>query len=177
MLGLVVAAAAQLRHQQQPPSTQLRLQVSTDRQSYKLADSLQLDAQLVNTGEEDVYIYTWDLCWNAFRGLSLHLISSDDSAARGHVLLDCVPPPPDPRDVYQFVRLEPRRVYGLMDTFKVRDVVSKPGDYRLQVTFSGSLSRDWIHESMATVPIATLPLWTMERPPLKSNTIQLTITR
>jgi len=138
--------------------------------------SLHLDAQLVNTGEGDVYIYTWDLCWNAFRGFSLHLIAPDGSSAQGKVLLDCVPPPPDPRDVYQFVRLEPGRLYGLIDTIKLRDVVSKPGNYRLQVTFSGSLSREWIHESMPTAPIAALPLWTMGRPPVKSNEIDLTIT-
>ena len=175
IMGTVLAAPSQTR--QRRPSTQLRLQVSTDRQSYKLSDSLQLDTQIVNAGNSDVYIYSWDVCWNAFRGLSLHLIAPDGSAARGKVLPDCVPPPPNPRDVYEFVRLEPGRVYGLLDSFKVTDLVSKPGEYRLQATFSGSLSPDWIHEWMATAPIATLPLWTVDQPPVKSEAIQLTVTR
>lgn len=177
MLGIAVAASAQSHLEKQRQSMQLRVQVSTDQLTYKLGDSLRLETQLVNAGNGDAYIYSWDMCWNAFRGLSLKMLAPDGSLAHGTVLFDCVPPPPNPENVYEFIPLEPGRVYGRLDTFRLTDLVRKPGQYRLEVTFSSSLSRKWLDEEMATAPIATLPVWTMEQPPLKSNAIQLTVTR
>lgn len=55
-------------------------------------------------------------------------------------MLDCVPPPPKEGNVYAFIRLQPGRFYGLADEINVSDVVNKPGEYDLTVTY-GRLAR------------------------------------
>jgi hypothetical protein len=86
------------------PGVPLQLTVRTDRQTYRISDNLRLETQLLNTGEEDIYIWNWDLCWNFARGLSIYLIAPNGSAAHGDFLFDCVPPPPRKGDVYEFFK-------------------------------------------------------------------------
>jgi len=93
-----------------------------------------METQLLNTGNEDVCIWEWDLCWNFARGLSMYFTTADGTPVQGNFLFDCVPPPPKEGNVYAFIKLEPGRFYGIADEIKVTDVVSKPGEYDISVT-------------------------------------------
>jgi hypothetical protein len=171
----VLALPAHSQRVAEPAAPQLNVVIRTDHETYRLADTLRLETQLVNTGDGDVYIWTWDLCWNPARGLSLRLIAPDGSLAKGTVLLDCVPPPPLKQDPYQFIKLEPLNFHRRVDNFKLSDFVAAPGDYQIEVTFSSFLSPKWIREFYADQPVARLPLWTMAEPSLKSERVHLRI--
>src|ERR1035438_4922018 len=116
----------------QPGPSKLQVVVRADRETYRISDTVRLETDLVNTGEQDVYVWNWDLCWNPARGLSLHFVTPDGTFAKGKVLLDCVKPPPLKGDPYQFVKLEPMRFHGRVDDFKIADLVEAPGEYDVE---------------------------------------------
>ncbi len=122
-----------------------------------------------------MYIYEWDLCWNFARGLSMHWSTPDGTPVQGSFLFDCVPPPPKEGNVYAFIRLQPGRFYGIADEIKVSDVVSKPGEYNLSVTYGSSISSSFINEFLNHDPIAILPVWTMEQPIVKASRVHIMI--
>jgi len=153
------------------------LTVSTDRQTYRMSETIKMKTRLLNTGNEDVYIWGWDLCWNPARGLSMYVKTPDGSAVHGDFLFDCVPPPPKEGNVYQFVKLAPGRFYGLADDIKVSDIVSKPGEYDIDVTYNSFISRSFIKEFLAHDPISKFPVWTMEEPTITAPRIHITVER
>ena len=65
----------------------LELAVRTDRQTYRMSEKIRMEAQLLNTGKEDVYIWDWDLCWNLARGLSMYVTKPDGKAVHGDFFL------------------------------------------------------------------------------------------
>ena len=48
-----------------------------------------METQLLNTGNEDVYIWNWDLCWNPARGLTT-LDHGGRLSVHGDFLFDAV---------------------------------------------------------------------------------------
>jgi hypothetical protein len=153
----------------------LELTVSTDRSVYRMADTLNLQTQLLNSSDGDVYIWSRDMCWNPVRGFSLRITAPDGSLAHGDILLDCVPPPPRKGDVYAFLKLEPQNFHGRASTFKVSDLVNKPGEYDIEATFNSFLSETTIVEFYSSEPISKLPLWTMEKPTVTARRIHITV--
>ena len=173
--AMTSAAATQVNKEDKPASPALQLTVRTDEKTYRVSDKIRMEAQLLNTGNEDVYIWEWDLCWNFARGLSMYLTTVDGTPVRGDFLFDCVPPPPKESNVYSFIKLEPGRFYGIADEFKVTDVVSKPGEYDISVTYTSSLSRSFIKKFLKHDPISTLPVWTMEQPAIKAPKVRIVV--
>lgn len=154
---------------------QLELALKTDRDTYRLSDTLHLETRLTNVGQTDVFIWEWDLCWNPARGLTMRITDAQGKDVQGRILLDCVPPPPRQGDVYQFFRLARGDFHGRAEDFAVSDLVNGPGEYNISAFFSGSLSRNWIAEFLAKDPIGKLPLWTMDKPPLTSNRVRINV--
>jgi hypothetical protein len=173
--AIIYSAAGQASKVEKPASAPLVLSVRTDRQTYRMSDKIRMETQLLNAGNEDVYIYEWDLCWNFAQGLSMQWSTPDGKSVHGNFLLDCVPPPPREGNVYAFIRLQPGRFYGLADEMKVSDVVNKPGEYSLSVTYGSSISKDFIHRFLNHDPIFALPVWTMEQPTLNARRLHITI--
>lgn len=173
--ALTSALAARVNKADKPASPTLQLTVRTDRHTYLMSDKVRMETQLLNTGNEDVYIWEWDLCWNFARGLSMYLTTPDGTAVQGDFLFDCVPPPQKEGNVYAFVKLEPGRFYGITDEIKMTDVVSKPGEYDLSVTYYSSISRSFIKEILKHDPISTLSVWTMEQPAIKAPKVRIII--
>ncbi|HEY6943527.1 MAG TPA: hypothetical protein VI431_00200 [Candidatus Acidoferrum sp.] len=153
----------------------LGLSLRADRSVYRMSDTLRLETLLRNTGEEDVYIWQWDMSWNPAKGLSMHIVRANGKEVQTPFLMDSVPPPPRGGDPYQFVKLSPRTMYGLAENFKLEDLVNGPGEYDLDATFNSFLSSQWVAEFMGNEPISKLPLWTMERPSINSNRIHITV--
>jgi hypothetical protein len=156
-------------------SQQLELALKADRDSYRLSDTLHLETRVTNVGQSDVYIWEWDMCWNLARGLTMRIVDAQGKDVQGRVLLDCVPPPPRQKDVYQFFKLAQGDFHGRAEAFALSDLVNGPGDYDISATFSGSLSSKWIAEFLGRDPIAKLPLWTMDKPRLASNRVHITV--
>ena len=134
-----------------------------------------LETQLTNVSSDAVFLNEWDLCWSFARGLVLRVIDSKGSDVRTDLLLDCIPPPPRPGDVYQFVKIDGGRFYGCVSQFGIRDIVNKPGEYDLDVSFGSSISAKWVSEFLRNDPISKLPLWTMEKPTLKAPRIHIKV--
>ena len=180
LLVLMVAAALSVSAQnsktleQQP--LQLQMTARADRLMYRMSDRLQLEIQLLNSGTKTVYIWSADLCFNPALGLSIYLARPDGSQARGAFFLDCVPPPPKDGSATEFLKLEPGASHRSSDTFTVSDLIDRPGEYEMTVTFSSFLSRKFIREEYPQAPIAKLPIWTMDEPMLKAPTVHLKIT-
>ena len=181
LVSLVIAAmtsavvVAQVNKVEKPSAPPLELAVKTDRQAYRMSDKIRMETQLLNTGNEDVYIWDWDFCWNPARGLSMYLTTSDGSPAHGDFFFDCVPPPPKEGNVYAFIKLEPGRFYGVADEIKVTDVVSKPGEYDINVNYNSFVSRSFIKEFFKHDPISKLPLWTMEQPTITAPRVHIVV--
>jgi len=173
--AMTSAVVAQVNKAERPAAPSLELAVRTDQQTYRMSDKIRLETRLLNTGNEDVYIWEWDLCWNPARGLSMYFTTSDGSPAHGDFFFDCVPPPPKEGNVYAFIKLEPGRFYGVADEIKVTDVVSKPGEYDIGVTYNSFVSRSFIKESFKHDPIAKLPLWTMEQPTITAPRVHIVV--
>ena len=173
--AMTSALAARVNKADKPALEGLQLTVRTDQHTYRMSDKIRMETQLLNTGNEDVYIWEWDLCWNFARGLSMYLTTPDGTPVQGDFLFDCVPPPPKEGNVYAFIKLEPGRFYGIADEIKVTDIVSKPGEYDIVVNYSSSISRSFIKEFLKHDPISTLPLWTMEQPAIKAPRVRIII--
>jgi hypothetical protein len=174
-IAAMTSAVGQSSKVPTPAAPALRLTVRTDRQTYRMSDKIKMEAQLLNSGEEDVYIWDRDLCWNPARGLSLYVTTPDGAAVQGKVLFDCVPPPPTEGRVYAFIKLEPGRFYGIADEINVSDVVNKPGEYNFDVTYNSFLSRSFIKELLSNDPIAKLPVWTMEQQTIKALRLHIVV--
>ncbi len=167
---------AQARKTTSRPALPLQLSVRTDRQVYRFTDAIKIEVQLLNAGNEDIYLWSWDLCWNPARGLSMAIASPDGFPVSGKLLLDCIPPMPRAGDSYGFVRIEPGQFNGRVDAFKIADLVDKPGEFNVDVRYGSFLSEEFISKSLARDPIAMLPVWTMERPAVSASTIHIAVT-
>lgn len=174
-LATASMAVAQSNKASKPAAPPLELTVKTDRQSYRMSDKIRMEARLLNAGNEDVYIWQWDLCWNPARGLSMYVTTLEGLDVHGDFLFDCVPPPPSEGRVYDFIKLEPGRFYGVADEIKVTDVVSKPGEYDIKVTYNSFISGSFIKKFLGHDPISKLPLWTMEQPTITAPRLRIVV--
>ena len=154
---------------------QLEMALKADRDTYRLSDALHLETRLTNVGQEDVYIWEWDLCWNPARGLTMRIVDAQGKDVQGRILLDCVPPPPRAGDVYQFIKLARGNFHGRAEKLNLSDLINGPGEYDISTYFSGHLSRKWTTEFLGKDPIGKLPLWTMDKAPLTSNRVHITV--
>ena len=77
---LIPAFAGLALGQSKPPHAQapskqaavpLQLSVRIDRQTYRMSDSMKMETQITNIGNDDVYLYDWNLCWNFARWLKI----------------------------------------------------------------------------------------------------------
>lgn len=109
--------------------------------------------------------------------MSMHVLDQDRSRVQGNVLFDCVPPPPSPGRVYDFIRLEPKSFYGDLKRYRLSDLVNKPGEYDLEVTFKSFLSDSLIQQYLRDQPIAKLNVWTLENPILRARPIHISVAR
>ncbi len=181
---LIPAFAGLALGQSKPPHAQapskqaavpLQLSVRIDRQTYRMSDSMKMETQITNIGNDDVYLYDWNLCWNFARWLKMMVFDSKGAYVHTHFLVDCVPPPPRPGDVYQFIKLEPGRFYGIADESPIRDMVNEPGEYDLDVSYESCMPAELVSEFFSHDPISKLPLWTMEKPILKANRVHFRV--
>lgn len=138
-------------------------------------DALRLQTQLTNVGSDKLYLFD-DVCWNPGNFLNIHVFDAQDKEVSGQldILRDCLPPPPARDDASRFIKLEPGSFYGITETFKIRELVPKPGEYVVVVNYRGALSSDWILR-YGGEKVAALPIWTRDYPELSSNRLRLIV--
>lgn len=149
----------------QQVSSPLSLGVRVDRKTYSLKDTMRVEVQLTNIANEDIYVYEWYLCWGQGPALNLQVFDASGKFVGPGLEFDCLPPPPRLGDLTQFVRIEPSKFYGISDSFKVLELVKKPGEYDLVVQCGAFLPADyWTKEGFPK-----LAYWTSEHPRLKAK--------
>jgi len=173
LLAAVIAQAGESSDSTSERITKVELTLKTERDIYRMSDTLQIETRLSNSGSKDVYIWEKDMCWNPARGLSMRITTSAGKDVQSPVLLDCLRPPPAAGDAYQFVKIAPRAFYGHVHRFKVSDLVDKPGEYTVFATFNSFLSAHFIAETLQREPISKL--WTTDIPTITSNRIQIKV--
>ena len=175
IFATVVSAAQSTPGSKQQPAPSLKLTLRTDRQVYRLSEEITLEAQVLNISSKDVYIWESDFCWNPAKGFSMYITAQDGTPVRSRFLLDCLPPPPKPGGAYQFIKLGRQEFHGVRDIFKINDFVDKPGEYDIEVTFNSFLSDSFMREDFADDPIAKLPLWTNDKPPVTASRVHVVV--
>lgn len=158
-----------------PTALPLQLSVRVDRLTYRMSDSMKMETQITNVGHDDVYLYEGSLCYNFARWLRLSVFDAKGTYVQTHFLIDCLPSTPQRGNVYQFVKVEPGRFYGIADDSPIRDLVNEPGEYDMDVSYESCISAEWISKFFGKEPISKLPLWTMEKPILKANRIHFRV--
>ena len=143
-----------------------------DRKTYSISYKLKMEVQLTNISQEDIYVYEWYLCWGQGPALNLQVFDASGKFIGPGFTFDCVPPPPKPGDLTQFARIEPAKFYGIRDTFGLRELVKKSGEYDLVVQCGAFLPTDyWAKEGFPN-----LNYWTSKHPRLKAK-VHITVTR
>jgi hypothetical protein len=152
------------------PRRQLTLSVLAMRQVYRLGDKIEFESRLTNTGKVDVYLFD-DVCAGFADGLSLSVYDSTgkevprvSDAYRGF-FPDCIPPPPKPGDMSQFLRLPLGHFYGHTISLKIQDFAKKPGEYDFVFEYHPSISVSWLAES----GFPKVSFWTAEDEPVKCH--------
>lgn len=160
-----------------PPASSLSLAVSvkSPKHIYSIKDRLQLEAQLKNVGNRDLYLFD-DVCWNPANSLNVHVfnLAGEEVFGKSNFLRDCLPPPPRPNDMHRFHLLKPGQSYTDSESFSISELVPKPGKYGLSVNYHSAISRKWISE-YGGANLASLLVWTAEEPLLKSNVLRITV--
>jgi hypothetical protein len=152
----------------EPPRHQLTLSVRAMRQVYRLGDKIEFESRLTNTGKVDVYLFD-DLCTGFADGLGLSVYDSAGkevprvSDAYLGFLPDCIPPPPKPGDMSQFLRLPLGHFYGHTISLKIQDFARKPGEYDFVFEYHPFISASLLAES----GFPKVSFWTSEEKPLK----------
>jgi len=163
-LALAACSSQLSMHGQQPPSP-LALDVRADRKTYSIKDKLKMEVQLTNISNEDIYVYEWYLCWGQGPALNLQIFDAAGKFIGPGFESDCVPPPPKLGDLTQFARIAPSKFYVITDSFGLRQLVKKPGEYELVVQCGAFLPPDyWVKEGFPK-----LAYWTSEHPRLKAK--------
>lgn len=165
------------KEQHKSPSTtlQLSLSIRANRSEYRISDMLRMETQFTNTGEDTLYLFE-DVCWNLGNLLTIHVFDVRGKEVSGHsdLLRDCLPPPPLHDDISRFFKLEPGTFYGVVEKFAIRELVPGPGEYSMVVHYLSGISADWISK-FGSDRMATLPIWTRDRPELCSNRLRIVV--
>jgi hypothetical protein len=137
---------------------------------YSIRDSMVLDAALRNEGEEPVFIYG-KMAWGYGGGLVIRLRNQEGKEMAPAVRDDTMlPPPPSDNDQTIFVRIEPDNFFGTRRVLPVKDLVTEPGKYSLQVEYRSPASCQFFDPKLQQMPA----LW-HEDPSIFSTQVPLEV--
>jgi hypothetical protein len=140
-----------------------------------MSETVPLEVRLTNTGPGALYLFD-DVCWNPGNFLTLDVFALDGHGVSGKLeyLRDCLPPSPRRNDTSRFHKLEPKTLFGVVENFKVAELVPGPGAYDIVVHYEAALSASWIAK-YGGPKIAELPIWTRDQPLLTSNRFRISV--
>ena len=103
-------------------------------------DTLLMKVEVMNIGNDAIYLRTDDLCLNPGAGLTLKVSDPSGRALKTSVPLTCVSVPAS-ADRDSLVRLAPDAFYGLLIRIQPSRISPKPGRYLLNFALRGTLTR------------------------------------
>ena len=139
--------------------------LTSDKAKVSLQDVLTMDVAIRNDGESPVYVYRTQK-WGFMGGLLLHIRDEKGNLVKSPFLEDALPEPPPPDDPTIFIRLDQEAFYGTRTKRWVKDMVSRPGRYTLQVEYWSPLPREYVDIKLRSLPA----LW-HEDPGVLSNKV------
>jgi hypothetical protein len=130
----------------------VRLELRTYKRVYSLRDEIVLDAQLYNRTQERVYVYN-EIGSGFKRGLVLHIVNGAGKRVQSWPLVDPPPPPQEVHDWKVLTPIDPGTFYGVKVSARVSNFFSKPGVYKLQLTYMSMLRPDLLDDAFQRLPI------------------------
>ncbi|SRR6266481_4773191 len=145
----------------------LQVTLITDRNSYRLGETIKFTVLLANNSPEAIYLFG-NLDWGESASLSLWLkdaVSGKDINA--DFIADAPSPPPASKDA--FIKLLPHHVYGVGLNAKLADLnILKGGKYQLVVEY---------HSPVPLNMGFGLPIWSREKGSVSSIPVTITVDR
>ena len=162
-------------HKNPTQTLRLSLLVRADRSQFRMNGAVRVEVQLTNIGDDTLYLFD-DVCWNPANFLTVRVFDMHGKEVSGHsdFLRDCLPPPPARDDTSRFFKLEPGTFYGVVEKFKMQELVPGPGEYSVVVQYVSAISKDWVSE-YGGEKMAALPIWTRDYPELSSNRLHMVV--
>lgn len=113
--------------------------VFIDRDKYKISQSMQIYAGIMNESENTLYIYN-SVAWGYGGGFVLHVKDAEGRPVTSDVMDDALlPPPRNADDLGIFVDLDPENFFGIHRAFPVDKIVGRPGKYFITVEYNSPL--------------------------------------
>jgi hypothetical protein len=164
--AFVCLLAGSLLAQDKPTLT---ITVKSEKDSYSLHDKIRLTFVRQNVGRERLLVpRQWG--WGVMR-TDIRVFDAKGNDVKTNILVDELPPPPQP---YDFVLLERGDFVGTYKNGDVTQFINAPGDYELVVEYTSYLSETYAREAMK---MPNAPFWSQERGTITSNRIKLHITK
>lgn len=116
-----------------PPKSQgLRIQLTSlgDARISRMSDSVVLRFQITNVGSAPIGIFT-ELGMGYQGGVILHVLRPDGSEIQKPVLYHSSLQSGDVDNQHNYTELMPNHFIGMVQEFKISDLVAKPGHYKL----------------------------------------------
>jgi len=130
----------------------VKLVLVTDIKTVSLQDSLVLDVALRNDGQEPIFVYA-DIGWGYGAGLVIRLRNHEGQEI-GPVFRDdrMLPPPPSNDDPAIFTRLDRDNFFGTRRKLALKDLVTTPGKYTLQIEYRSPLPCRFVDPKLQRLP-------------------------
>jgi hypothetical protein len=145
----------------------LRVDLTTDKSTYRLGESIRINALLTNQSNSPIYLFA-ALDWGGAASFSLWIkdaISGKDIPS--DFIADAMSPPPTSKD--DFIKLLPEHVYGIELTSTVSDLsIRKKGTYHLILQY---------HSPVPSNMGFGLPIWTREMGVVPSQPVLIHVTQ
>lgn len=144
----------------------VELLVVQETRVFRMDEVVELEVRIVNSTNRDVWLFG-DLRWGARGGLLLNVGPWDRDGALPLVIDHAEFMPEELRDERSLVRLRPGAFLGRKRQVKVRDLVRKPGEYRLWVQYDSPVPADMFQQ----------PFWSADKGSLSSRAVVVRVRR
>lgn len=132
--ALLVCAGHFGAHSSQGAKLEVKLSERAHRSSYRLKDSIALDIQISNSGDEPLGVFA-KLGMGYQGGIILHVLDATGAEVHTPVLEHDFLDDRAIADPGNYFLLQPRHFFGTTQEFAVNELVRKPGHYSLLVEY------------------------------------------
>jgi hypothetical protein len=152
LLLVSISAMAQVRPAK---DGDLSLRIIPNASTVHTNDTLLMKVEVLNIGNDPIYLRTDDLCLNPGAGLTLKVSDSSGHALKTSVPLTCVSVPAT-ADRDSMVRLAPDAFYGQLIRIQSSRISPKPGRYLLNFALRGTLTRQQCAQMLSVAKTPTV---------------------
>jgi hypothetical protein len=163
LLPVSAPSATQSAKNEEP---MLTATLTSDKVGYTLADDIRLDVRVANAGRSQLTVLG-ELLWGHAGGLVLRVSDASNREIPAKALDDDVVVPSTLADRNSFVVLSPNHYLGTTRVERLSELVEKPGTYFIQVEYVSPVPREFGQGP---------DFWSREKPPVRSNRIQVHVT-